>query len=122
MAIMRTADTAQSDPDLAGLLIRCKEKQGFEVLLVLVKPFPPRAKRDVLIASATPSVLHAEATPTGTALILPLEATEFTTGPWQGTKELTVSIKDPDFDIHGVIPLGGLTPALAKLSASCPPG
>src|SRR5882757_2159539 len=32
VAIMRTADTARSDPDLAGLMIRCKEQPGFEVL------------------------------------------------------------------------------------------
>jgi hypothetical protein len=123
VAIMRTADTAQSDPDLAGLMIRCDEKPGFEVLLVLVRPFPPRTKRDVVVTSGTSqSVLRAEASSTGTALILPIEATAFTTGPWQGLKELAVTIKDPETEIRGVIPLGGLAPALAKLSASCPSG
>jgi hypothetical protein len=123
VAIMRTADTAQSDPDLAGLMIRCEEKPGFEVLLALVRPFPPRTKRDVVVTSGpTQSVLHAETSSTGTALILPIEATAFTTGPWQGLKELTVTIKDPETEIRGVIPLGGLAPAMAKLSASCPPG
>jgi hypothetical protein len=123
VAIMRTADTAQSDPDLAGLMIRCQEKQGFEVLLVLVRPFPPRAKREVAVVSGTTqSLLQAEASFTGTALILPIEATAFTSGPWQGMKELTVSIKDPDSEIHGVIQLSGIAPALAKLSASCARG
>ena len=123
VAIMRTADTAQSDPDLAGLMIRCKEKPGFEVLLALVRPVPPRTKRDVVVTlGSTQSVLRAEASATGTALILPIEATAFTTGPWGGLKELTVSIKDPETEIGGVIPLGGLAPAMAKLSASCPSG
>lgn len=123
VAIMRTADTAQSDPDLAGLMIRCEEKPGFEVLLALVRPVPPRTKRDVVITSGTTqSVLHAEASSTGTALILPIEATAFTTGSWQGLKELAVTIKDPETEIRGVIPLGGLAPAMAKLSASCPSG
>jgi hypothetical protein len=123
VAIMRTADTARSDPDMAGLMIRCQEKPGFEVLLALVRPFPPRTKRDVVVASGTSqSVLRAEATSTGTALILPIEATAFTTGPWQGLKELAVTIKDPETEIRGVIPLGGLAPAMAKLAASCPPG
>jgi hypothetical protein len=123
IAIMRTADTAQSDPDLAGLMIRCEEKPGFEVLLALVRPVPPRTKRDVVITSGTTqSVLHAEASSTGTALILPIEATAFTTGSWQGLKELAVTIKDPETEIRGVIPLGGLAPAMAKLSASCPSG
>jgi len=123
VAIMRTADTAQSDPDLAGLMIRCEEKPGFEVLLALVRPFPPRTKRDVVVTSETAqSVLHAEASSTGTALILPVEATAFTTGLWQGLKELAVTIKDPETEIRGVIPLGGLAPAMARLSASCPSG
>ena len=121
VSIMRTADTAQSDPDLAGLMIRCEEKSGLQVLLALVRPFPPRSKRDVMVTSGTTqSVLHAEASLTGTGLILPIEATAFTTGPWQGLKELAVTIKDPEAEIRGVIPLGGIAPAMAKLSASCP--
>lgn len=122
VAIMRTADTAQSDPDLAGLMVRCAEKPGFEVLLALVRPIPPRTKRDVVVTSGTTqSVLRAEASSTGTALILPIEATAFTTGPWQGLKKLAVTINDPEADIRGVIPLDGLAPAIAKLSTSCPP-
>ena len=123
VSIMRTADTAQSDPDLAGLMVRCAEKPGFEVLLALVRPFPPRSKRDVVVTSGTTrSVLRAETSPTGTALILPIEAGAFTTGPWQGMKELAVTINDPEAEIRGVIPLDGLVPAMAKLSTNCPPG
>lgn len=122
VAIMRTADTAQSDPDLAGLMVRCAEKPGLEVLLALVRPFPPRSKRDVVVTSGTAqSVLHAETLPTGTALVLPVEAMAFTTGPWQGMKELAVTIHDPEAEIRGVVPLDGLVPALAKLSTNCPP-
>ena len=124
ISIMRTADTAQSDPDLAGLMIRCKEAPpGLEVVLALVRPFPPRAKRDVVVALGTVhSVLQAEASPAGTSLVLPLEATAFTTGPWRELKELTVTINDAEAKIRGVIPLDGLAPAMARLSASCPSG
>jgi hypothetical protein len=123
VAIMRTADTAQSDPDLAGLMIRCAEKPGLEVLLALVRPFPPRAKRDVVVTSGpTQSVLHAEASSTGIALILPIEAGAFTTGPWRALKELAVTIRDPEAEIRGIIPLDGVVPAIAKLLASCPSG
>ena len=122
VAIMRTADTAQSDPDLAGLMVRCAEKPGFEVLLALVRPFPPRSKRDVVVTSGTTrSVFRAETLPTGTALVLPVEAMAFTTGPWRGMKELAVTINDPEAEIRGVIPLDGLVPAMAKLSTNCPP-
>src|SRR5580658_7091315 len=62
VAIMRTADTTQSDPDLAGLMIRCTERPGLEVLLALVRPIAPRSKRDVVvIIGATETLLHAEA-------------------------------------------------------------
>ena len=123
VAVMRTADTAQSDPDLAGLMIRCAEKPGLEVLLALVRPFPPRAKRDVVVTSeTTQSVLRAEASSTGTALILPIEAGAFTTGSWRALKELAVTIRDPEAEIRGMIPLDGVAPAIAKLSASCPSG
>jgi hypothetical protein len=123
IAIMRTADTAQSDPDLAGLMVRCADRPGLEVLLALVRPLPPRAKREVLVAAGTAaSMLHAEASPSGTALILPIEASALTKDPWQGMKGLAVTIKDPEADIHGVIPLDGVAPAIAKLSANCPPG
>lgn len=123
VAIMRTPDTQQSDPDLAGLLIRCREKPGLEVLLALVRPFPPRSKRDVIVTSGTAqSILKAETSTTGTALVLPVDATMFTTGPWRQLKELAVRISDPEGDIHGVIPLDGAARAISVLSASCPRG
>jgi hypothetical protein len=123
VAIMKTADTAQSDPDLAGLMIRCAEKSGLEVLLALVRPIPPRTKTDVVVTSGTTqSVLHAEAVSAGTALVLPIEATAFTSGPWRELKGLAVTIRHPEAEIHGRILLDGVTSAIAKLSASCPSG
>jgi hypothetical protein len=121
IAIMRTADTSQSDPDLAGLMIRCGEKPGLEVVLALIRPLPPRSKRDVVILSgAAQSVLHAETAPAGTALVLPIDATAFTTGPFRDLKQFSIKIMDPESDIRGVIDLDGIGHATAKLSASCP--
>jgi hypothetical protein len=122
VAIMRTADTTQSDPDL-GLMIRCQEKAGLEVVLALLRPFPPRSKKEVVVTlGSTESILHAETSAPGTALVLPIDATIFTTGPWRELKQLSVTIRDPGSDVRGVIPLDGIVPALAKLSASCPSG
>src|ERR1700748_1464402 len=123
VSIMRTADTTRSDSDLAGLMIRCQEKPGFEVLLALVRPLPPRARRDVVVnATTTPSVIHAAVSSLGTGVVLPLEPAMFTTGQWRDLKELSVLIHDPEADIRGVIPLDGLAAAMAKLSARCPSG
>jgi hypothetical protein len=123
VSIMRTADTSRSDPDLAGLMIRCQDKPGLQVLLALVRPLPPRAKRSVVVSPTTaPTIIHAEVSPLGTGIVLPIEPSMFTTGQWRELKELAVLIQDPEADIRGVIPLDGLAPALAKLSARCPAG
>ena len=123
VAVMRTAETAQSDPDLAGLMIRCQEKGRLEVLLALVRPVPPRSKRDVTVnLGSSETVLRAEALPTGMALLLPIDATTFTIGPWRDLKQLTVRIIDPEGDIRGVVSLEGIRPAMARLAAGCPAG
>jgi hypothetical protein len=88
-----------------------------------VRPVPPRSKRDVALDTGkTHSVLRAEASQAGTALTLPVDSSAFTIGAWQGLSQLAVKISDPEADVRGVIPLDGIVPALAKLTASCPPG
>ena len=42
VSIMQTAEPMRSDLDLAGLMLRCAERD-IEVVVVLLKPFPPRA-------------------------------------------------------------------------------
>jgi hypothetical protein len=123
VSIMRTADTIRSDPELAGLMIRCAEKPGLEAMLALLRPIPPRSRRDVVLAAgATQILLHAEVIPAGTALLLPVEISTLTSGPWRNTGEIAVTISDPDGEIRGVIPIEGIDQAMAKLSANCPPG
>jgi hypothetical protein len=123
VSVMRTADTTRSDPELAGLMIRCAEKPGLEAILALVRPISPHSRRDVVVAGgAAEVVLHAEVTSAGTALLLPVETSTFTAGPWNNTKEIAVTIRDPDGEIRGVIPIDGIGPAMAKLTAHCPPG
>jgi hypothetical protein len=121
VSIMRTADILRSDSDLAGVMIRCEENHGLEVLLAVIRPIPPRSKRDVVVTwGAMTSRLRAEASSAGTTLNLPDEAAVFARGAWQAQKELGVTIKDPEADIHGVVRLDGLSQAMAKLSANCP--
>jgi hypothetical protein len=104
-------------------MIRCSEKPGLEVVIGLIRPLPPRSKRDVVILSgAGQPILHAEIEPPGTALALPIDATAFTTGPWRELRQLSFRILDDQGDIKGAIPLQGVGPAIAKLSASCPSG
>lgn len=115
LAIMRAANTSKSDPDLAGLIVRCQDNPALEVLLALVRPLPPRRKREVsLTLGSERPTFTAEVSPAGTALILPVEPSALS-----AQHDLTVEIKDADGRIAGVIPLDGLGLALAKLKASC---
>jgi hypothetical protein len=123
VAVMRTADTALSDPDIAGLMIRCREKPGLEVALALVRPLPPRSKRDVFVHIGTAeTILHAETSFAGTTLVLPIDAAAFTTGSFRQANLLAIKINDTERDIRGVIALDGIGQAVAKLSTSCPSG
>src|SRR5262249_31636324 len=51
VSIMQMADTARSDIDLAGLTLRCSDP-GFDVLVVFLKPFPPRRHPKVKLTTA----------------------------------------------------------------------
>src|SRR5262249_17223849 len=68
VSIMQTADAARSDIDLVGLTLRCSDT-GFDVLVVFLKPFPPRAHPKVKLTTGSATV-HLEATviPPGAAI------------------------------------------------------
>src|SRR5262249_23883382 len=55
VSIMQTADAARSDIDLAGLALRCSDT-GFDVLVVFLKPFPPRAHPKVKLTTGGATV------------------------------------------------------------------
>ena len=67
VSIMQMADTARSDIDLVGLTLRCSDT-GFDVLVVFLKPFPPRAHPKVKLTSGGTTVhLEAAVIPPGAA-------------------------------------------------------
>jgi hypothetical protein len=118
VSIMQTADVAKSDLDLAGLTLRCGER-SIETLVVLVRPFPPRARPKVTVAAGGKSAAFtATVAPPGAALLLPPEATSLAAGPWQSFAELAVEVDD-ESPIRGVISLESLGPAFRALMANC---
>jgi hypothetical protein len=119
VSVMHTADLFRSDPDLAGLTLRCGEA-GIEVLVILLQTFSPRAKPQVSL-SATGENVHFTASVSlpGTALILPAEATALASGPWQNLSELGIEVDNESRVIRGVIPLEGLRDALQTLRVNC---
>ena len=120
VSIMKTADTMRSDPDFAGLMIRCAPKGKIDVLIALIQPFPPQSHPQVTISSGSNSqVFEATVTAAGAAVILPEEAATLAQGPWQSLSSLSISAKENDSEIKGVVVLDGLRAAYNLLTSSC---
>jgi hypothetical protein len=125
VSIMRTADIVKSDIDLAGLMLRCAQR-NFEVIVVLVRPLPPRAHPKVTVGTGASSVeFTATVVPPGAEVLLPADANALASGPWQTAPELSVQIDSVDGDeppasVHGIIPLAGLGDAIPLLLSNCP--
>jgi hypothetical protein len=128
IAIIQTADVLKSDIDFAGLMVRCGESD-MEVLVTLLAPLSPRAHPHVaLSAGGETNNFTAAVAPPGALLLLPKEATALARGLWQSLPELSVKIDvaatgdsmgDNPLHIYGIVDLGGLGPALARLQALC---
>jgi hypothetical protein len=118
---MRTADLLRSDVGFAGLTLRCSNT-GFEALVVLLNPLPPRSRPKVkLAAGSTPIDVTASIVPPGAALVLPNEVATLVSGPWQSAAELAVTVEENGATItRGVVSLTGLASALALLVTNCP--
>ncbi|MGA2126754.1 MAG: hypothetical protein ABSG76_11445 [Xanthobacteraceae bacterium] len=121
VSIMHTADTARSDPDLAGLMLRCGSG-GAEAVVVLLRPVSPRTRPQVSVtADGRAARFDATVVPPFTTVRLRADAAELVSGPWQGAAELAVEIDDEQAPIRGVVPVAGLRPAFQALLASCSP-
>lgn len=120
VSIMRTADVTRSDLDFAGLMVRCREGNA-EVLVVLVRPIPPRAHPTVVIGVAGKKAeFIGTVVPPGEAVLLPTDASAMAAGSWQTATELTAEVEDQQGPIHGTVSLSGLGAAFRTLLANCP--
>ncbi len=127
VSVSHTADTTRSDLDLAGLMLRCHERSAHdrsaEIVIVVVTPFQPSAHPSVTIAAAGKDWhFDAQVVSPGAELLLPSQATDLAAGPWQSIDELAVKVSSSNRSFSGVIPIEGLSGALAKLAANCPAG
>ncbi len=120
VSIIKTADTLQSDPDFAGLMIRCAPKGKIDVLVALIQPFPPQSHPQVTIGFAGKTmVFEGSMAAAGAAVILPDEAANLVSGPWQMLPSLTVDVEENKNQIKGVVALDGLKSAYNSLVNSC---
>jgi hypothetical protein len=121
VSIMHTADALKSDPDFAGLMIRCREKTTLQIGLIVIRPFPPRAHPRVVITSGhTRAQTEAAVLPGGIMLSLPNESSVLAKGPWQSLDHVSFAIEGDGVMISGIVPLENLSAALAFLQSNCP--
>jgi hypothetical protein len=119
VAIMRAADAVQSDIDLAGLMVRCGS-QDPEVLVVVVRPFPPRAHPTVRIGPPGEVIsFTATVVPPGAAVLLPAEAGRIAYEKWQFASQLVIEVTDDQSLIRGMVSTGQMGPALGALMVAC---
>jgi hypothetical protein len=120
VSMSRTADTARSDLELAGMMLKCGE-HGIEIVIVALTPLPPRARPEATISAMGKEWrFTASIVPPGAELLLPEDATRLAAGPWQSARELSVQVRSQQQSFGGVIPIDGLAGALTTLSANCP--
>jgi hypothetical protein len=118
VSIMHTADISRSDPDLAGLTIRCA-KRGTEILIVLIRSFPLRARPTVVLGPANQeSRFKTTVASPGTAILLP-EGAATLVRSWFTQNALFIRVADDQNTIQGVVPLEGLETAFKVLIANC---
>ena len=121
ISIMRTADTSRSDLDFVGLMIRCSSDGRTEVVVVLIRPFPFRARPQVVFGNPGNEIrFQATVGPPGTAIAIPTDAATLVRGSWQALNDLFIRIDDGQDTIRGVVVLAGLQVAFNELMASCP--
>lgn len=121
VSIMRSADITQSDPDLAGLMVRCAPKQE-EVLIVMIKPLAPgtRPRVDIGPAGRTTS-FTATVLPPGLVILLPDDAAALVQHQWQKASALSIAIGEGQTKVRGFVPMAGLQAAFQLLLANCSP-
>lgn len=119
ISIMHTADPSRSDLDLAGLMIRCNGSST-EVVVVLLRPFPLRARPNVLLGEpGHENRLEATIAVPGTAVLLPGDGKLLVSGLWQAKGDLFIRIEDDQTTVAGVVALTGLQSAFKALTANC---
>src|SRR6202023_3518706 len=96
VSMMHTADTARSDLDLAGLMLRCSDNGplgGAQVLVVVLTPFPPRAHPEVAIVAGSQQLrFDAAVVPPGAELLLPQDAHSLVDGTLTSLHAVDITI------------------------------
>jgi hypothetical protein len=119
VAVMHTADPADSDVGFAGLMFRCGSA-GLETLLVVLEPIPPSVKPVVTVRQKSAETnVKAQVLELGTLVLLP-DVTTAMASQWSALPEISFQIDTGRIKVGGTVPTGGLSGALQALRAGCP--
>jgi len=116
ISIMRPGDLSGSDPDFVGLTIRCAEPD-IEVLLVMLRPLPFRARPRVSINGAK---FDGSIVPPGLNILLQGDATIVAKQLWPTLSSLSLEIDNAGTITKGAVSLEDFDAALKSLTAACP--
>lgn len=118
-AILHTAEFERSDPQLAGLMLRCGQK-GIETIVVVVEPYSPQTRPEIVLRSAEQEVhFEGRMIPTGAGILLPDEAANWLTQAAKASGEVEIEIAAANKKIDGVVGLTGLPSAVQPLNYDC---
>jgi hypothetical protein len=119
VSIMHTADISRSDPDFAGLMVRCAERD-VEALVVVIEPQAPSARPQVKLGlPGREQSYMAAVVPPFTALLLPAEAMSQLTSAAVAGPDLSIELDSEGASVHGLVALAGLSRALDDLRGNC---
>jgi hypothetical protein len=121
MSISHVADLQKSDPNLAGILLRCVDRQ-IELFMIVIEPYPPQITINLTLklGNSAASAYRSSVIPPGVMVRLPAEAATAILDRRQQSDDLNVSIVSGTTQpTTGVIKLTGLEQALATLRTSC---
>lgn len=118
-ALMQTADSARSELDFVGMMIRC-QKGRLEPLLIILDPLPPRSEVSVDLATAGKRESYKAALiPTGAGVAVAADLEARLMADWADEPDLEIAIHARERTINGVVALRGLTAALSPFALRC---
>jgi hypothetical protein len=115
ISITRPGELSGSDPDFAGLMIRCADSD-IEVLVILISAMSLRAHPRVSING---QLFESTVAPPGSAILLPKNVVMAARERWPSLATLDLAVDNEGLITKGRVDLTGLQDALNALNAAC---
>jgi hypothetical protein len=121
ISISHVADLQKSDPNLAGITLRCVDRQ-IELFIIVIEPYPPNIPINLTLNLGNSSALtyRGSVVPPGVMVRLPPEAATAVFDRRSQPNDLNVTVAYGTAPITtGIVKLTGLEQALGTLKTLC---